>query len=135
MTQESANPTKQRKRERDAPLHERNKFVRATLSEELREEYNTRTVRVSEGDTVEVMRGDDAGEEEEVLRVDLDETKVYVESVTVEKTDGEEVPRPLDASNLRVTDLDLSDPVRQERLSEIEEQNEEYVADTEEGEE
>jgi len=135
MTQESANPTKQRKRERDAPLHERNKFVRATLFEELREEYNTRTVRVSEGDTVEVMRGDDAGEEEEVLRVDLDETKVYVESVTVEKTDGEEVPRSLDASNLRVTDLDLSDPVRQERLEEIEEQNEEYVADTEEGEE
>lgn len=125
MTRESANPSKQRKRERDAPLHERNKFVRATLSDELREEYNTRTVRVSEGDEVEIMRGDDKGEENEVMRVDLDDTKVYVEGVTVEKTDGEEVPRPLDASNLRVTDLNLSDPVRQERLEEIAEKNEE----------
>lgn len=132
MTRESANPSKQRKRERDAPLHERNKFVRATLSEELREEYNTRTVRVSEGDEVEIMRGDDAGEEEEVLSVNLDETKVYIEGVTVEKTDGEEVPRAIDASNLRVTDLNLDDPIRRERLEEIEEQNEEYEADTDE---
>jgi len=125
MTRESANPSKQRKRERDAPLHERNKFVRATLSEELREEYKTRTVRVSEGDEVEIMRGDDTGEENEVMRVDLDDTKVYVEGVTVEKTDGEEVPRPLDASNLRVIDLNLTDPVRQERLNEIANSNEE----------
>ena len=32
------------------------------------------------------------------------------------RADGEEVPRPLDASNLRVTDLDLEDDRRQERL-------------------
>ena len=122
----SKQPRKQRKKREDAPLHERNKYVRATLSDELREEYGTRSVRVSEGDTVEIMRGDYAGEEEEVLRVDLDETKVYIEDVTVEKTDGEEVPKPVDASNLRVTNLNLQDPVRQERL--------ETVGENEEGE-
>lgn len=119
MKEKSKQPRKQRKEREEAPLHKRNKYVRATLSDELREEYGTRSVRVSEGDTVEIMRGDYAGEEEEVLRVDLDETKVYVEDVTVEKTDGEEVPRPVDASNLRVTELNLQDGEREERISEL----------------
>lgn len=119
MTENSTQPRKQRKERDEAPLHQRNRFVRATLAEDLRQEYDTRSVRVSEGDTVEIMRGDHAGEEEEVVRVDLDETKVYVENVTVEKTDGEEVPRPVDASNLRVIDLNLDDPVREERLEEV----------------
>ncbi len=119
MTRNSKQPRKQRKAREEAPLHQRNRYVRATLSDELREEYGTRSVRVSEGDTVEIMRGDDAGEEEEVLRVDLDKTKVYVEGVTVEKTDGEEVPKPVDASNLRVTELNLQDDVREERLENV----------------
>jgi len=122
MTENSTQPRKQRKERDEAPLHQRNRFVRATLAEDLRQEYGTRSVRVSEGDTVEVMRGDYAGEEEEVIRVDLDETKVYVENVTVEKTDGEEVPRPVDASNLRVVSLNLDDPVREDRLEEVSEE-------------
>lgn len=88
----------------------------ATLSEDLREEYNTRSVRVNTGDTVEVLRGDYAGETGDVVDVDLKDASVNVEDVTIETADGEEVPRPLDASNLRVTDLDLSDDMRQERL-------------------
>jgi len=112
----SEQPRKQRTRTENAPLHERHKQVRAHLSEDLREEYDQRRVRVNAGDTVEVMRGDFAGEEGDVERVDLANTAVYVDGVTVEAADGEEVPRALDASNLRVTDLDLSDDVRQTRL-------------------
>ena len=107
---------KQRTRTEEAPLHKRQKQVRAHLAAELREEYGQRYVRVNAGDTVEVMRGDFAGEEADVERVDLSETAVYVDGVTVEAADGEEVPRAIDASNLRVTDLDLSDDVRQTRL-------------------
>jgi large subunit ribosomal protein L24 len=102
-------PRKQRTRTRDAPLHERHKQVRATLSEELREEYGRRNARVNAGDTVEVLRGDFAGEDGEVVEVDLKAAAVYVEDVTVEKADGEEVPRPLDASNVRLTKLDFHD--------------------------
>ena len=109
-------PHKQRKRERDAPLHERHEQVKATLSSDLREEYGQRSVRVNAGDTVEVMRGDFAGEEGEVVNVDLRDAVVHVEGATVETVDGEEVPRPLDASNLRVTSLDVSDARRRERL-------------------
>jgi large subunit ribosomal protein L24 len=117
----SEQPHKQRTRTRDAPLHERQREVRATLSSDLREEYDQRNVRVNTGDTVEVMRGDFAGEEGEVLRVDLRDSVVHVEDVTIESADGEEVPRPLDASNLRVTELDLEDDRREERLESDEE--------------
>jgi large subunit ribosomal protein L24 len=113
MTQK---PDKQRTNTRDAPLHKRHKQVRATLSDDLREEYGQRNVRVNAGDTVEVLRGDHAGEEGEVLDVDLTDAVINVEDVTIEKTDGEEVPRPLDTSNVRVTELNLDDDRREERL-------------------
>ena len=117
----SEQPHKQRTRTRNAPLHERQKFVRATLSQDLREQYGQRNVRVNAGDTVEVMRGDFAGEEAEVIEVDLRESAIHVEDVTVEKADGEETPRPLDASNVRVVDLDLDDDRREARLESDEE--------------
>lgn len=112
----SRQPRKQRKREEEAPLHVKNKMVRATLSEELRDKYGTRSARVSEGDEVEIMRGDWAGEEGTVESVDLRELKVRVEGITIERNDGEEVLRPLDASNLRIIDLNLDDSKREERI-------------------
>jgi len=118
----SKQPRKQRTRTETASLHERQRAVRATLSDELREEYGQRNVRVNTGDTVEVLRGDDAGHEAEVVTVDLTETVIHVEDVTIEKADGEEVPRPLDSSNLRVTELNLEDSKREARLEEGDEQ-------------
>ncbi|EMA44128.1 50S ribosomal protein L24 [Halococcus saccharolyticus] len=112
----SKQPHKQRTRTERAPLHEKHRQVRATLADDLREEYGRRNARVNEGDTVEVLRGDFAGEEEDVVRVDLKDATVHVEDVTTETADGEEVARPLDASNLRITELDLEDDRREERL-------------------
>ena len=116
-------PTKQRNRQERAPLHEKQKQVRAPLSPELREEYGQRRVRVNAGDTVVVQRGDHAGTEGEVVTVDLKKAVIHVEDVTVEKSDGEEVPRPLDSSNVQVIDLTLDDERREARL-ESEEDNE-----------
>ena len=109
-------PTKQRNRQERAPLHEKQKQVRAPLSSELREEYGQRSVRVNAGDTVEVQRGDFAGETGEVVDVNLRHAEINVEDVTLETADGEEVPRPLEASNVQVTELDLEDEVREARL-------------------
>ena len=114
----SKQPDKQRTRQRRAPLHEKQRQVRAHLSEDLREEYGQRSIRVNEGDTVEAQRGDFAGETGDVVNVDLRSTDIHVEDVTLETADGEEVPRPLDASNLVVTDLNLEDDRRQARLEE-----------------
>ncbi|QSG02367.1 50S ribosomal protein L24 [Natranaeroarchaeum sulfidigenes] len=112
----SRQPHKQRNEVENASLHELHRYVQATLSSELREEYDTRRTRVNAGDTVEVMRGDHAGQEGEVVQVDLKDSVLHVEDVTVETADGEEVPRPLDPSNVRIIDLDLSDDRREERL-------------------
>ncbi|PSP99612.1 50S ribosomal protein L24 [Halobacteriales archaeon QS_5_70_17] len=119
----SEQPRKQRNQRENAPLHDRQKQVRATLTGDLREEYGQRSVRVNAGDTVEVLRGDHAGTEAEVLEVDLTDAVVYVEDVVVEAADGEEVPRRLDASNLRVTDLNLDDERREQRLESTTETN------------
>jgi large subunit ribosomal protein L24 len=116
-------PHKQRKSAANASLHERHEQVKAPLSPELREEYDQRSVRVNAGDTVEVQRGDHAGTEGEVIKVDLKKAVIHVEEVTIEKSDGEEVPRPLDSSNVQVTELTLEDPRREDRLS-SEEDNE-----------
>ncbi len=112
----SKQPRKQRKRSEDAPLHERGTKLHATLTEELREEYDRRRTRVNVGDTVELMRGDHAGEEGEVVGVDLDDGTVDVEDVTIETADGEEVPRSVEPSNVRLVDLDLEDDRREARL-------------------
>ena len=112
----SNQPRKQRNERRHASLHERHRQLRAPLSDELREEYETRNTRINAGDTVEVMRGDHAGETGEVVNVDLKNALVHVEGVTVQTADGEEVARPVDASNLRLTALDLADDVRRARL-------------------
>jgi large subunit ribosomal protein L24 len=113
----SKQPRKQRNKAQNAPLHERHKQLHATLEGDLREEHNARRARVNAGDTVEVMRGDFAGESGEVLAVDLKRGVVHVEECVVEKADGEEVPRPLQASNLRLTALDLGDEIREASLS------------------
>ncbi len=112
----SKQPHKQRNETERAPLHQRQKQIHATLSDDLRDEYDTRRTRVNAGDTVEIMRGDHAGEEGEVLTVDLTEQVIHVEDVTIETADGEEVPRPLEPSNVRITDLDLEDDRREARL-------------------
>ena len=111
-------PHKQRNREERATLHEKQKQVRAPLASELRDEYDQRNVRVNVGDTVEIQRGDFAGESGEVIDVDLRAAEIHVEDVTIETADGEEVPRSLDASNVQVTDLDLEDDRREARLQE-----------------
>ena len=113
----SKQPRKQRTRARAAPLHERHRFLRSPLSEELREEYGRRNARVCQGDTVEVMRGDFAGHEDEVVRVDTKELAVHVDGVTIETADGEEVARPLKASNLLITAVNDADEVRMDRLA------------------
>jgi large subunit ribosomal protein L24 len=109
-------PHKQRTRTERASLHERQNQVRATLSADLREEFGQRNVRVNEGDTVEIMRGDFAGEEADVVAVDLKSATIDAEEITQETADGEEVAFPLEPSNLRVIALNREDDRRVERL-------------------
>lgn len=121
----SEKPRKQRKRRENAPKHEKRKMMSSRLSEELREEYGTNSLPVIEGDEVEVMRGGFKGHVDTVAEVDRRNEKVFVEDVTVEKADESKQPFGIHPSNLKITDLDLSDPLRKEKVENIEKEGKE----------
>jgi large subunit ribosomal protein L24 len=115
---ESKQPRKQRKIRYNAPAHLRGKFLSAPLSTELRKQYNTRTTRVVKGDTVKVVRGEASGAEGVVEELDLGKYRIIVEGVSIPKSDGTEMPRPVDPSNVLITKLNLKDAKRVENLTE-----------------
>ena len=108
----SSQPRKQRKFRYNAPLHIKGKFLNAHTSEEVVKENGVKTIRVIEGDTVKVMRGDHAGTEGKVREVDVKHETVTVDGVAEVKADGKEVPRKIHASNLLVTKLNTDDDRR-----------------------
>jgi large subunit ribosomal protein L24 len=105
----SKQPRKQRKARFNAPLHIRQKFMGARLSEELSKEYGTRSAAVIKGDSVKVMRGDFKGTEGKVQTVSLLDNTITVDGVISTKVDGTEVPRPIYPSNVMITKLELKD--------------------------
>lgn len=108
----SKQPRKQRKARYNAPLHQRQKFMGARLSEELAKEYGTRGTAVITGDTVKVMRGDFKGTEGKVQSVSLKDGTIAVDGVISTKVDGTEVTRPIYPSNVMIMKLELKDPRR-----------------------
>ena len=82
----------------------------------LREKYNQRSIRVIKGDTVKVVRGDHVGTVGPVDFVLAKKAKIVVDGVSVKKADGTEVPRPIDPSNVMVTELNLEDKRREQKL-------------------
>jgi len=109
----SVQPRKQRKYRYNAPLHIRQGFVSAPLSKTLRERFGKRNIPLRKGDEIEVMRGTFRGQRGVVDRVDLSGTKIYVDEIKVKKSDGSEVMRALQPSNLRIVKLNLDDKKRQ----------------------
>jgi large subunit ribosomal protein L24 len=68
------------------------------------------------GDTVRVLRGDYAGAEGKVTRVDRTSARILVEGINREKVDGSSLPFPIHASKVQVTRLNLDDKWRRESL-------------------
>jgi len=114
---------KQRKRQHNAPEHVRRKMVASHLSENLMKQYKRRSALVVTGDTVVVLRGDEKvrNVEGKVTKVDTRTGKVVVEGITIAKADGTLKERPVHASNLVITKLNLTDPWRKERLEAVKE--------------
>ena len=114
----SKHARKQRKAQYNAPIHVRRRMVSAHLSDELSKQMNTRSARVIVGDTVKIVRGDEnvKGLEGKVTDVNTRTGRIVVEGVTMPKADGTLKARPVHASNVIITKLDLSDSWRKEKL-------------------
>ena len=113
---QSSKPGKQRKWIATAPLGKRQKMIGAILSKELRAKYKRRNLPLRKGDKVKVMRGDFKGVTGEVMKVSLKDMKVLVDGITIKKASGTDVERPLDPSNLMLTDLNIEDKERRDIL-------------------
>ncbi len=105
-------PNKQRKYISNAPLHIRHRFIHAHLSKELRQKYGRRNFSVRVGDRVKVMRGQFAGKINKITRVDLKNSKVYIEGIELIKKDGNKVFCPVHPSKLMLVELLLDDKRR-----------------------
>ncbi len=108
----------QRKAQANAPAHIKRKMLSAHLSDDLAEKYGRRTARVCKGDTVVVLRGDEdiCGTEGKVLEVFTKTGRVSIDGITIKQADGTAVARPIHASNLVITKLNLEDTLRAEVL-------------------
>src|ERR687884_1288191 len=99
------------------PKHIRDKSICSTLTEDLREQYNRRSIRVIKGDTVRVMRGEYTGIEGKVEKVNTRRGTLSIEGIQREKVRGGNVKVQIHSSNVRVSGLNLDDKYRQDRVT------------------
>ena len=115
---ESAKPRKQRLFRYTASNHLRQKFVHAHVAKELASKLGLkrRSISVRRGDTVRVMSGASRGKSGKVSGVDLHRAVVFVEGINRKNAKGKESQVPISASNVYITDLDMSDKLRSAKL-------------------
>jgi len=122
-TKSAKDPSKQRKRLHNAPAHLRHKLMSAPLAPELVSSKGAKNLPVRKGDTVRVVRGDHAGFEGKVNRVDLKRFRIFLEGLTREKVDGTNIFVSVHPSKVMIKNLKLDDKWRKaivERKEELE---------------
>ncbi len=86
------------------------------LSQELRKKYGKRSIRIIEGDTVRVLRGEFRGVTGKITSVSTPKNGVSIEGVKKEKLKGGNLDVFIHPSNLIVTELNTEDKWRQNKL-------------------
>ena len=124
----SKQPRKQRLARYTAPYHRRHREMSSPIDKGLRERQLTRgfmyprAMPVKKGDRVMIVRGEGKSKSATAVSlVDRKARKVYVEGFTYFKSDGTELQRPIDASNLVIINPDWSDIRRRKILNRINE--------------
>jgi len=110
-------PTKMRNKQfYRASLTTLSKNTAAHLSKELQKKYGKRSVRVTKGDNVKIVRGEYKGVDGKVKKVSVVKSSVSIEGVMIEKSKGEKIDVYTRASNVIVTSLNNDDKWRIHRL-------------------
>ena len=124
----SKQPRKQRLARYTAPYHRRHQEMASPIDKGLRERQLARgfmyprAMPVKKGDRVMIVRGEGKSKSATAVSlVDRKARKVYVEGFTYFKSDGTELQRPIDASNLVIINPDWSDIRRRKILNRINE--------------
>ena len=99
-----------------ATFHTRSKQLGSQLSDDLRKKYGKKSVRVIEGDSIKIVRGEFKGVDGKISKVFTKKSSVAVEGVKKEKTKGDKFDVYIHTSNLLVTGLNTEDKWRIAKL-------------------
>ena len=100
----------------NAPLHKKRKWISSHLAENLLLKYDRRSLPVVKGDTVKVMRGNYRGHEDKISKVNVRDQTVEIEGVTITTAKGTKIAKPIHASTLLITKLNVTDKWRRQKL-------------------
>ena len=92
--------------------HKREKLLGTNLSQDLRKQHNKGSMRVIKGDTIKILRGEYAGIEGKVERVNTERSTLSIEGVQREKIRGGKVKVQIHASNVQIISLNTDDEYR-----------------------
>jgi len=127
----SSKPGKQRKAVANASKQNKRRRLRARLATNDSRFAGIRSVTVRVGDTVEIQRGDfgnpskgkrlgdsrgRAGIEGKIVGIDSSNGKIFIEGVKGSKSDDKEQGIGIHVSNVVVTTLEESDPIRMGKI-------------------
>ena len=99
-----------------ATFNTRSKQLRSALSDDLKKKYSKKNVRVVEGDSVKIVRGEFKGVDGKIAKVSTKHNSVAIEGIKKEKTKGDKFDVLIQTSNLLVTDLNTDDKWRISKL-------------------
>jgi large subunit ribosomal protein L24 len=94
----------------------KNNSVYSNLSQDLKKQYNKRSVSVIKGDTVKIMRGEYKGVEGKVEKINSIKGRLSIEGVQREKIKGGQVKVQIHASNVIISSLKLDDDYRKNKI-------------------
>jgi len=99
-----------------ATFQTRSKQLGSALSKDLHKKYGKRSVRVIEGDSVTILRGEFKGVDGKISKISTEKTSVAIDGVKKEKTKGDKFDVYIHTSNLVVTSLNSNDKWRIAKL-------------------
>ncbi|MDE1770533.1 MAG: 50S ribosomal protein L24 [Thaumarchaeota archaeon] len=99
-----------------ASKHLLSKQLGSHLAKDLKEKHNCKSMRVVEGDSVKVLRGEFKGIEGKVTKVSTERRGIAIEGIKREKLKGGNVDIYIHPSNVVITSLNLEDKWRLNRL-------------------
>ena len=119
MNTKTIRPSKQRKRMTTGVYHTKRRLLVSPLDNAMQKEVSKKKAVIRKGDTVKIMVGSNKGKTSTVLRVNYDKGLVYLKDIKVTNSRGQEKNPPINASNLLITGLVLTDKKRFPKKKEI----------------
>ena len=99
-----------------ATLQTRSKQMGSALSKDLQKKYGKKSVRVVEGDSITILRGEFKGVDGKISKISTQKSGVAIEGVKKEKTKGDKFDVYIHTSNLLITSLNSNDKWRIAKL-------------------